>query len=44
MSVDSFNKVIYAKLFENIPKECSLPVRCIEHMAGILTEEPPQNH
>lgn len=36
---ERINKLLLADL----PKHCGLPESCIAHMAGILTEEPPQN-
>jgi hypothetical protein len=42
MSTDSVGEKIFAKLQELVPVECRLPESYIKHMAGILTEEPPQ--
>ncbi|KAM3127970.1 hypothetical protein pb186bvf_019901 [Paramecium bursaria] len=36
-------ETILKVLQDVVPAQCKLPPRCIEHMAGILTEEPPQN-
>lgn len=42
--LDESHKSILDILNEFIPAVCALPKKCVDHMAGIIMEEPPQSH